>query len=292
VVLRILELQGITAASLGQPARSQAALRQLFVLKPDYPMRRDYAPRVMTQVFEARAWASSRGALKVEELEPEIKGEVVRSVGVKVTADPMTMVRGVRLSVRTGNGAWKSQLVPLADDQAKVAAAVREVEWFAEVLGERNRVLVMIGDAKNPRLAKVAEPVAAAPAVVQQAPAAGQVTGKAPSSAPAFLRPTSYVLGGLAVLSVAGGTYFGLSSADARKQLTSPTLDEQGRVSGLTQVEADSLNKTMQRDAVIANSLFVAGGVMAATGVTFFLLGDDVQATPVPGGVTVRGTFQ
>lgn len=292
-VLRILELQGITAASLGQQPRAQAALRQLFVIAPDHPVRRDYAPRVMTQVFEARAWANSKGALQLEELTPEIDGGLIRSVGVRVASDPLTMVRGVRLHLRAGAGEWATQLVPLSGDHAKAPAAVRELAWFAEVLGERNRVLATIGDAKDPRVARAApEAVAesASPVADAAAPAAANVAANT-SSSPGFYRPASYVLGGLAVLSVAGGTYFGLSANEARTRLAAPTLNEQGRVTGLTQLEADSLNKTMQRDATLANGLFVAGGILAGAGVTFFLLGDDVQATPAPGGVTVHGSF-
>src|SRR5687767_12432710 len=72
-LLRILELEGVTAAQLKQVMRSQDALRMLFLVDPSHKFGANYAPRVNTQILEARSWARASGALEVTAAEPETK---------------------------------------------------------------------------------------------------------------------------------------------------------------------------------------------------------------------------
>lgn len=98
--------------------------------------------------------------------------------------------------------------------------------------------------------------------------------------------------GGVAVAGL--GIVFGVMSNGTRAQITGAQTDGSGRVTSLTQREALELDARQRTEAAVANVCFVAGGVLAAGGVTLFLLTKDdaqVAVAPAPGGVLITGRF-
>src|SRR4051812_3047044 len=61
-LLRILEVEGVSAAQQRKSAPAEAAFRELIVLDPDHVLEAEYAPRVMTPFFEARQATLEAGA--------------------------------------------------------------------------------------------------------------------------------------------------------------------------------------------------------------------------------------
>jgi hypothetical protein len=99
---------------------------------------------------------------------------------------------------------------------------------------------------------------------------------------------------GLAAVGV--GALLGVLANVARTSYAQAAKNGAGAVVGMTQREAAALELTAQRDALVANVLFVAGGVLAATGVTFIVV-ERVRApaslalTVGPAGLGLHGRF-
>jgi hypothetical protein len=112
-------------------------------------------------------------------------------------------------------------------------------------------------------------------------------------------KQASKQLGGVGVVGLGVGTYFGLRAKSLNDESNEPgRCDEQNecdQIGGEKRDDADSA-------ATASTIAFIAGGVLAATGVTLFILGgsnDDtrarIQAVPVVGlgtaGMTLQGQF-
>lgn len=69
-------------------------------------------------------------------------------------------------------------------------------------------------------------------------------------------------------------------------------------MTGITQSRASRLNDVAREQAVLANTLFIAGGAVAAVGAVFVFIGGgksspsaSLQVAPTLGGVLVSGGF-
>ncbi|MFZ5442101.1 MAG: hypothetical protein ACOZQL_18990 [Myxococcota bacterium] len=293
-VIRILELTGVTAAQLKQASRSQQGLRRLFLIDFDHQFNAKFAPRVNTQILEAKSWAASAKPLAWAAQEPVISNRRVTSLGVKVTNDPLTMAVSARFNLRTPGAAWTTVEVPLADGAATTAVNASEVDWWVELLSASRGVLSELGSASRPMAARVpAPPPELTPrADVTSSVPAAPVGVTLVESGPRF-RPAAWVLTVAGVLSVGAGVLFGVMSAQARSALINPTRDANGVIQNQTQVQATALNAQLQRDALLSTGLFIGGGVALAGGVTLFVVGSLPQqggATPTA-MVSMRTTF-
>jgi hypothetical protein len=98
------------------------------------------------------------------------------------------------------------------------------------------------------------------------------------------------------VVSAGLGVLFGALANGTAAQITGAARDASGRITGLTQPQALTLDAQQRGQATAANVLFVASGALLAGGVTLFLLGGDsspqVALVPAPGGVGLVGTFR
>ncbi|MBL8950546.1 MAG: hypothetical protein JNK82_07195 [Myxococcaceae bacterium] len=277
--LRLLELEGVTAAQLKQVPRAQEALRRLFLIDPEHKFASSFAPKVNTQILEARGWAKSQGPLQVTAAEPVMRPGAVESVGIVVGANPLGVALAARFHTRAPGGEWSTTGVGLGAGKVTVPTEGPVVEWWAEVLGANDAVLVEIGTEGAALVARAPEP----PRVVKQAPVEPTLTPQPPlETAPVAAtveapgpryRPGAWVtlLAGLASAGV--GTYFGVSSLSARSQLENPMLDGSGLVTGRTQAQAQALNGQMQRDAWLANSLIGVGAALVVVGIVLFIAG-------------------
>ncbi len=279
-LLRMLELEGVTAAQLKQAPRAQEALRRLFVLDPEHKFPASYAPKVNTQILEARGWAKNTGALSVTAAEPTLRTGAVDAVGLVVTANPLGLAQAARFHTRAVGREWSTTGVGLGAGPVMVPTEGAVVEWWAEVLGANEAVLLELGAEKTPLVARAPEPAPVAkappPEPVRAQP---ELTPKEPPAAvvaepagPRF-RPAAWVTVLLGVASVGAGSYFAVSSSGARSRLEHPMLDGNGVVTGRTQAQAQALNAQMQRDAWLANGLLTAGVVLAVVGIVLFVVG-------------------
>ena len=281
-VLRILELEGTVAALLSQPDKARSALRRLFLLSPDRKIDGDLSPRLRLPLYEAKAWAAEKGALRLVPLLAPARPEALERVGARLTSDPLGMGKRLRFHLRPRGGGWSVQEAPLEHLTGQVAVSAPEVQWWVELLDERERVLLTLGSESSPqtaRAATLAAPVPAAPLISAATPP------------PSRFRPVAYAAVGTAVVAAGVGADSGVQSAFARGRLERPVLDEQGRVTGLKQSEVPELNAQLKRDALIADVLFGASGALAITGVSFWIAGMPARASPTVGGVAISGAL-
>jgi hypothetical protein len=278
-LLEILELQGVVAATLQSPAKARAAFQALLVLSPEYELQGDYAPRVMTPFFEAKAWVSDFGALQVEAAPASRTQDSVERVAVRLVADPLKMGRAVRFRGEDGAG-WFEHESPLVEGEASTEVKGERVRWWAELLDERQAVLATVGSEATP----VTEVALRLEGLVAAPPSVNEPLQEAPP-----WRALSYASLGAAVGAGAAGGYFGLRSRSARSELEKAAVDERGLTTGLTQREAYALEERARSSARLANALFGVAGAVAIAGGTFWVLGTRVQVAATPTGVTVGG---
>lgn len=281
-LLRILELQGVVAAMLQQPAKARAAFQTLAVLAPDHQLRGDYAPRVVTPFFEAKGWvADQAAALRIEPLAAKTE-YLVEGLGVQVNSDVLKLSRAVRFHLRADGAPWREETLPLAEGRALLAVKGERVQWWAELLDERQAVLALAGSETAP-LNELSPRLEA----LTRAPKAPTATSKWAFDTP--MRMASYALMAVAVGTGATGGYFGLQSRSARAEVENATVDSRGVIIGLTQREALELDQKARSSARLANVLFGVAGAAAIAGGTLWVLGKPVTVSATPVGVTVGG---
>jgi hypothetical protein len=283
-VLRILELTGVTAAQLKQNARSQQGLRRLFLLDFDHKFAAKFAPRVNTQILEAKGWVAQVKPLAWSAADAELGSDAVKSIGVSVQNDPMSMAAGVRFHVRASGGPWNVFEAPLENGSARLAVNAAKIEWWAELQSGNHGVLAELGSDAAPQLAQVAPKVSLAPKSTPSGATTEVVTTSQVvlREVPRF-RPAAWVATVLGVLSLGAGAAFGISSMSARTALMTPQIDGRGIVQNQTQAEANALNTQLRRDALVSTGLFIGGGVALAGGVTLFIIGSASPARePTP----------
>ena len=300
-LIRILWLKGMLGGLLNKPDAARTAFRALVSVAPEFKPAAGQPARVMTPWFEARGWLETnkpisftRGAFE------EDKASVYR-VRILLESDALKLARAVRFHLREDSGEWRIVQTPLANPSVEIKGS--KLEWWAELLGEHQAVLELLGEESAPlreatRVA-AAEPVQAPPepppAALIPSPPAEPVPGVAASDAPApgrSVRITGYVLVGAAVAATSVGAYFGVSSRSEAARITDPRRQSDGAVIGLTQREADRVSADSRMHATIANVLFVGGAVMAAGGVGLWFFGYRLSVRPAGAGVAVAGQFE
>ncbi|WNG28369.1 hypothetical protein F0U62_33450 [Cystobacter fuscus] len=283
-LLEILELQGVVAGMLQQPAKARSAFQTLLVLAPDYRLKGDYAPRVVTPFFEAKAWVHDQDAALRLEAVPG--GGGLEPVAVQVNKDPLGLGRTVRFHLRDGAG-WTPQEQPLIGGKASAVVKGEHVEWWAQLLDARQAVLTSVGSATAP-LGALAPGARAL--VASESPGAGK-SAEAFAAPGSPLRTVAVVCLGLAAGAGAAGGYFGWQSSQARARVTGAAVDETGLIVGITQREAFALDARARSQAGWANVLFGVAGAAAIAGGTLWVLGAPVTVSATPTGVVVGGTL-
>ncbi|MBS1150503.1 MAG: uncharacterized protein H6Q89_2201 [Myxococcaceae bacterium] len=282
-LLRILELTGVSAGQQRQTAVAQAAFREMLVLDPTRQLATEYAPRVMTPFYEVRQQVLEAGALEFKP-RPAVTGPAgVESVGVSLVRDPLGMARGVRFHLLSADG-WKELAAPLKGGGAILPVGAPEARWWAELLGENESVLALVGSEAAPRVEAPAPAVAIAP---RNEPIVEVKQARAGSP----LRGISYAVLGGAAVSAGVGAWFGVQSADAFAQIRRASVDGSGRIDGLTERRAHELDAQGKQNATIANALFITAGALAVGGVVIWFLGAPVTVSPAPAGVVVAGAL-
>ncbi len=296
-VIEIVKLQGLVASTLNQAGRAQAWFGILLYLEPNFVLTVDeWGPRPFRLFAEIKAVTGPEDVLRFEA--DTSKPGTARVV---LPQDRLGLVQSVRFHHRAAGVAvesssnWSMQTVAVSGGAASLEFTTGiENEWFAELLGERERVLARSGSPSAP-LRSGASAAAVAQAFV--AGPAKKVEGHRPFAA--FAPPFSQrqwggvalAAGGLVTLG-AGGV-FGAQSASARETIDTAARDAQGRVTGLTRSEALALDRRMRGQAVAANILFGAGVALAGAGVGLFFTSPNatVGVSAAPGAVAMSGSF-
>jgi hypothetical protein len=171
----------------------------------------------------------------------------------------------------------------LVEGKATASVKGERIQWWAELLDERQAVLALVGSAAAPVTELSPRQEALARALTQPRDTSDEERTRSP------LRTAAYVSLGVAVGTGATGGYFGWRSRSARKEVEGAPVDEQGVTLGLTQREALALDERARSSARLANILFGVAGATAIVGGTLWVLGAPVTVSATPTGVTVGG---
>lgn len=291
-------LQGIAYGTLGKDAKTRDSFRKLLIVFPDTKLPTDLPPRVKTPFFEAKDWASTQGAL-VGTPKANVEGGKVTSVEVTLGPDVLRLARVVRFHVKYEGTSEKTEDVPLTGGKASLAIGAPSVEWTAELLSERKGILQRIEQRTDGAAASA--PVADAkkndPTLTPRnddtrtdTPGVG-----ATAETNTWRRPTGLALLGAGALAAGIGIYFGVSSATTSARVTGAQRDDGGRVTGVTQREAATLEAQAHSQAAVANVLFGVGAGLGAAGAVLTILGPTrepvAQISPAGAGIAISGQF-
>jgi hypothetical protein len=288
-LLRILALQGIAAGQLRQTALASTAFRELLSLDPGHTLDADYAPRVMTPFMEAGQAVNEQGSLQFREGKAETTATRVTSLSVELSRDPLKMARAVVFHVREGP-AWKAIPVTLRDGKATLTVDAAEVSWWAELMGENEAQLALVGSQATPQMTAPPPPAAVVLAPPPPPPAVLMPASEvAATTSGGSVRTASYFVVGGAAVAAGVGAAFGVLSSAGFSKLQQAQRDEAGVISGLTERQANTIAADAARDGTIANACFIGAGALAVGGALMFFLGAPVSVAPTPGGVVVSG---
>ncbi|MCI0569263.1 MAG: hypothetical protein L0Y66_00775 [Myxococcaceae bacterium] len=280
-LLRVLELRGVTAAVLDRLDTANDSFRRLLVLEPSFVLASRHSPRIQSAFAESRAWLETAGPLRFAASTVPAR----HAVEAQVQADPLSMARRVRFHFLTETGKWRAVGGELEGARVEVDVPSDAAEgWWAELLGDRDGVLARAGSADSLLALPVRTPPPALAAPLPPMPP------PPPPVEPSF-RWAAYGLWGVAGSAAVAGTVFGLRSRGARETLDTAARDGEGRVVGLTQVQAQSLRSRSHNDARLANVLFGTGAVLALGGVGVWWWGQTLRVAPGPGALVVTGAL-
>lgn len=266
--LRILELQGIVAAALGDDTLAAERFGRLLYLSPTYALQQGLSPRLTAPFDEARRAREGQPGLSFDV-------EVTRTAGattaeIQVRSDPLALARGVRVRVLSPPPGRPVE-APLLDRRATVALPPLTEEVAVELLGTHGSTVAERGPIRAP---------------VPAAHPAGHST----------LRPWAWAAAAGAGATLVTGGLFGLRSRDARAQLLELRSGEQ--LPDLTQRQAFALNERAVNEARLANGLFVTSAAFAVGAAVLFMVeppppaGASVRLLAGPGGVAVTGAWR
>jgi hypothetical protein len=315
-VLRILELQGVAYSQLNQEAKARAAFQQLLTLDPKRDLSGKYTAKVAKPFELAQQWAMDNPPLEVlaEPAATDGSGRVMQ-IAVKVKNDVLKLAHKVRFNVRPEGLKWSEIDVDIQGSYAAAGTDAEAVEWYAEVLGERDAVLLSVGNQRSPiREGKGAPPKEAKTEPKKQTPTEEPKKKIEPEPEPekqpelvvkpvepegggsVVLRGVGYSAMVLGVLSLGAGVVMGLENlstvSDVQRREAMRDPNNAMIVTGITQDLAQGLRKRAILQAQLADTFYGIGGGLMAAGVLMWFFGRDVVVVPGGGGgISVNGRF-
>lgn len=283
-LISLYELESIARATKGDTAGAKDAFARLLIVDPAHVMPNELPPKVRTLFFGAKTVAQ-REALGFEAEVPTRVGGFIESVSVVVKRSALVPAKNVRFTVSADGAAPVTTVVPVnAEPKVELKVHGAQLTWSAVLLGNNDAVLRSVAREEDAPVV-VPKPVEPKPVVVVAAPPAGSA-----------VRPAGVVVGAGGLVAVGIGIALAVQSADARKQLTTATVDGNGVVTGVTQAKAQQLDATARSSALAANVLMIAGGVATAGGLLMVLLAPQepppaLSLSVGPTGIVASGHF-
>lgn len=294
-LLTLLESRGLAEASLGQTEKAEESFRSVLQLDGRRELTGKYTGKVVPVIAAAKEWFKNNGGIEVGSLEPGVENGRVKQISLFVRNDPLKLVAKAKFYVRSDGGAWKPMESSLANGAAAIDVDAETIEWWAELQSERKDQLLFLGSAGKPikqtapapvaAVAKADAPVAKAEPKLTPEPVAETRVELKPETRTSPLRVAGIVMAGVGVAAVGVGTVFGVMSNSARESILAGGADP---------AELYARDQARITNSAIANTMWIAGGTVAATGLLFAILGTDVVVAPGAAGntgVSVAGKF-
>jgi hypothetical protein len=277
--LAFYEMRGLVAGSQGNDAAAEAAFVALLCLDPDFKLKGKPAPKVTTPFLSARSEVRRSGPLELGPAGADRAGRVVEALTFSLR-DPRHLV--AELAVELVEDGVARTVVVAAAATVRVPVHAEVVSWTATA---RSALKWTLTAPQAGRSAPAADDTPrAAPAPVVVAPPPSPPPNLALTDDGPRYRPAAYTLLAVGVAALAAGVGFGVSSSSALGSFRAATANGDP-VAGLTRAQALELATRADSHAIVANACFVAGGVLAASGLVTWLLGlRGPTVTPIAGG--------
>jgi hypothetical protein len=259
----------------------------------------------------ASAWASFKAAAEAAHLAQD-----AREAGAEAKAEEL-FPKLSRLSVAVGpeslgvggltikrddvdleRGQWNTDSPVDAGKHVVTASAPGKKTWRGTVdvpsAGGSATIEVPTLEDEAPTIALPAATTPKVPVATSSAPASSPSEAPPPAHGKSFLGPTAVAAGATGLVALGIGSYLGIEVFHAKSQpagACNPNCNMQGGARNSAFVEGDA-----------STALFIAGGVLVATGVTLWLIAPSKRSgdaalgvvpavTPRSGSVAVTGSF-
>ncbi len=159
-------IQGLCLSAMGRSDDSLQAFRKLLSIDPDFKVSADTSPKLAAPFYQALAISRELKPISLAPLAGKGDGQSLPRVGVKLEADPLRLVKGLRLCFKIGSGDWqKSEPLEVPEPgefslPLPSTAAKGKIAYYFEALTAQGGVLARAGDEKSP-LGAGAAPLAA-----------------------------------------------------------------------------------------------------------------------------------
>jgi hypothetical protein len=312
-LVQLYQLRGMALAVLKKEPAAKVAFQSMLWVQPDAGLPPSADGKAFKAFRAAKDWARAAPALEYrpEPAATDDKGKVMQ-IAAFLKADPLKLVRKVRFHVRANGGSWGTMLESLSASYAATATEADGVEWWAELLTEKESVIATLASEESPVLEgkakaskkapppkKEPKPVAKAEpageekkpdakkddAAASDAPVAEKSDDKEPERAPVAeatapakpfvvtgVRGLGFGLAAVGAVSAIIGVVCGAASAGTRGELAGLPTDG-SLVTTMTQKQAFEKEASANGLASAANVLLITGGVMAATGIVLVIAG-------------------
>lgn len=331
-LVQLYQLRGIALAAMKKEPQAKAAFQAMLWLQPDAGLPPSADGKAFKPFRAAKDWSRAAPGLefRAEPAATDDKGKVMQ-IAAFVKNDPLKLVRKVRFHIRANEGSWTSVVEPVQSSYAAAATEADGVEWWAELLADRDSVMATLNSEADPVLEgkakgkkqppkKDPKPVAKADdkkpddKVAKKddkpsdAPVDEKRDEKEPETAPVAeatapakpfvvtgVRGLGFGLAAVGAVSAIIGVVCGAASAGTRGELNALPSDG-SLITTMTQKDAMAKEASANGLATAANVLLIGGGVMAATGVVLVIAGgpsEDATVTlaPAGAGAVLSGTL-
>lgn len=262
MLLRILELRGLTAAALKDEAVANESFRVLLSLDPGHAFSSEHAPRIRELYEAVRAELAGAGPLQLAEVE----GSPDTNIRLRVENDVYGIARDVRVFFVHED--WTIEVASSAVEDHAVSIPTPSLDlqgWWADLIGPHDSVLVSVGGPaalkSPPRPLTLSRFDVLVP---DWKPASTQEQARVRP-----VREIPKVTWGLwagAAGSLLTGTVLAVMSDSQRRSVLTAERDSMGRVIGMTQREAFAAEQSASDQSRFAAWGFAAGVGLAAAG--------------------------
>jgi hypothetical protein len=255
-------------AAQGRVDDAEKIYGELLSEDPHAPAPTDAAPKVRKAFQRAKESLYPPDYVRLEQLESE------ESTLELVLVDPWAQVEQLilvepaidrRLSINKHRAR-----APLPAPEGQL------IRWSVEARAADGRVLASVAGEIAPVVVAAVPPPPPAkpePVLVPKATPPAPIAAVIVNGPEPRFRTATYLCLGAAAAATASGAFFGLRSSQSRSALDALEPGGNGRITGLTQPEAFSLERRMQSDALAANGLFAAGATLVGTAIGLWWFG-------------------
>ena len=231
-LVQAYRIRGLCLAGLGKAEESMQAFRRLLAIDPGFRLSTDVSPRLAGGFYQAVAYAKNQKPITLVHRPPETGvGEPLAAVSVSLQADPLGMVKLIRLVYAPDGGAdqvSEQTVAGLGEVSLRLLEGPTgsgQVAYFIEALDEKGSVLKRVGSLEDrlrwQRAKPEATPVVARQDLSPPAPAAPPVEQEEPGQDEEetvwYKTPWFWATVGLVVAGAAAGTAVALTADDGPK---------------------------------------------------------------------------